>query len=116
MESRDLAIFQYLAYEMPGEDSKKTNEKIRRKLRRSGLGDYDQAQVDRLRSLRDDLEQEIRKFDRSQYYKPSQIEFASLDKFDCERMVRDFGNAYPSVSRSDVGSIVGFALYYYYLR
>lgn len=115
-ESRELASFQILANEIAGTDPSKTRARIRRKLQRSGLGEYDEAQVDQLRRLRDDLEQEITKFDRSKYFTPSASQFASLENFQSDRLARDFCERYPTVDKIDMAGIVGFALYYYYLR
>ena len=115
-ESRELASFQILADEIAGTDPSKTQARIRRRLQRSGLGKYDQARVEQLRRLRDDLEQEIRKFNKSKYFIPSASELASLEDFDFDRLTHDFCDRYPSMDKIDMAGIVGFALYYYYLR
>ncbi len=115
-ETRDLAIFHILANELPGDDPVATSVKIKRKLKRAHLGDYDQAQVDRLRQLHNALKDEICKFDRSKYYRATPGGFAAPEHFDTERMVRDYLLEYPSMAEQDLSRIVGYSVYLFYLR
>ena len=70
-----------------------------------------------LRSLRDELRVEIMKGASSVYFARSvQSRFAELTDFHFERMVRDFAARYPTVHSDDLGGIIGYALYFYYLR
>jgi hypothetical protein len=110
-----VSVFQVLAEESPENDQKAANKKIMRMLRRRNLGTYDDARIAILRLLRDDLEGEFSKFQGSKYYCGSP-EKSSLEHFRYDDMVADFAERYPSVAKPDIGGIVGFALYYYYLR
>jgi hypothetical protein len=116
VDTRAGAIFEILTLALPDEDPKKMDGKIKRKLARAKLGPYDQAEVDTLRALHDALAREIRKFNGSQYYRGTPGRLADLDDFDYERMVRDFGTAFPGVSEIDLRGIVGFAIFAYYMK
>jgi hypothetical protein len=115
-ESRDLAIFQVLVNELPGNDPGKTTAKIKRKLNRANLGPYDEVRVNQLRVLHDALQQEICKFHHSKYYKGIPGSFASLEHFDTERMVLEYLREFPLITKNDLRGIIGFAIYSYYLR
>jgi hypothetical protein len=115
-EARDLAIFQLLVTELPEADPKATERRIKNKLRRSALGDFDAAHLEQLRALHDDLRKEFKKFDCSEYVQLTFGNVASIGDWDTSRMAHDFHERYPSVSESDMNGIVGFALYFYYLR
>lgn len=114
-QSYDMSVFQVLTDETEGADPKVAERKIKRMLRRRDLGAYDQAQVDALRALRDDLQHEIGKFQRSAYYRGTP-ELSPTQHFDDQRMIADYSRKYPQVRHPDIGGVVGYALYYYYLR
>jgi hypothetical protein len=113
-ESYDLSAFQILADESPGDDPKVANGKIRRFLRRKNLGDYDESRIAALRRLRDELQTEIRRFEKSSYFLGKDRHIT--EHFDFERMASDFAKKYPTVQQPDIRGVVGYALYYYYFR
>lgn len=57
-----------------------------------------------------------RKFDKSRFFTPTDSSEASLADFDSEAMVQAFRGTCPSISETGLRGIIGFALYYYYLR
>src|SRR5262249_11340535 len=115
-DSYDSVCFRILAYEFPGNDLVEANRKIKRKLKRDNRGPYDQARVDYIRALKDDLQAEISLFHKSRYFVGSTGRFADLPDFDFERMASDYCTKYPLVGEEDLRGIIGFALYLYYLR
>jgi hypothetical protein len=115
-DSYDAVCFRILAYEFPEDDRAEAQKKIKRKLKRDGLGAYDQERVDYIRSLKDDLYGEIRLFQKSKYYVGPVGSFADLRDFDFEPMVSDYRKKYSRIGEEDLRSMIGFALYLYYLR
>ncbi len=114
-ESADLAIFQVLANELPGDERKKTDARIKRKLQRAKVP-YQQPHVDRVRALHAALRDEISKMQRSKYHRGAAGAFAAPEDFDTEGMVRHYRAKYPEISEEDLQRMVGFAVYLYYLR
>ena len=110
------AVLAVLAFEFPSTDKEITEAKIRRKLRLKKIGKYDQERVDRLRSLKDDLQIEIGKRNKSRYYLGSDGQFADLKDFDISRMTTDFVTAFPEVPKQSITEFVGYAIYLYYIR
>ncbi|MDP9033402.1 MAG: hypothetical protein M3O50_01230 [Myxococcota bacterium] len=115
-DSYEEACFRVLAYEIDGDDAARTDRSIRRKLARDKLGPYSQARVDYIRSLKNDLQKEIRLYHRSQYYLKSTGPVASTDDFDFDKMVHDYAILYPDLGRKAIAGMIAFALYLYYLR
>lgn len=114
-ESADLAIFQVLANELPGDGYQKTDARIRRKLQRAKVP-YEQGHVDRMRALHAALRDEISKLQLSKYHRGVAGTFAAPEDFDTEGMVRHYRAKYPEISEEDFQRMVGFAVYLYYLR
>jgi hypothetical protein len=115
-ESPEVAIFDVIAKELPGEDEKGTNAKLKRKFKRSNFGPVDQALVDTVRKLHNELKQEIRMAESSLYYHANNDAFASPSHFDVDRLVRDTHHRYPSMSTDALYQLANFAIYLYYLR
>ena len=68
-----------------------------------------------LRGLRDDLKAEIEQFTKSKYFL-NNLDQRTTEHFDYEQMVTDFAQRYPAVGDRDLRGVIGYALYYYYLR
>jgi len=64
----DDAVLTNLAREFSATEIKETEAKIKRKLRAKKLGKYDQQRVNRLRSLKDAVQTEVKKCDKSKYF------------------------------------------------
>jgi hypothetical protein len=115
-DSPAKVILGVLLYEFGQDDHTKSEEAIKRRLRYYKLGKYDQGQVDVLRRLKDSLQDEIGRYDRSQYFLGHQGKYSSLQDFDVKRMVAEYSEAFPEVGLSELAWFVPFALYAYYLR
>jgi hypothetical protein len=113
--SPDLITFQILAYEFEGDEPADAEKKIRRKFRSAKVGPYHQGRVDYLRKLKNDLRSEITLFGRSRYFRGASGAVAGISDFDVERMTDEYAKKYPEVGRDEMGGIIGFALYVYYL-
>jgi hypothetical protein len=112
----DIASFRILAYEFDGDDHADAEIKIKRKLKRDNLGAYDQMRIDYLRSLKDELQNEIGLFGESRYFIGPVGPLAALADFDSRQMLADYGRKYAEIKQNDLAGFIGFALYLYYLR
>ena len=112
----DFACFSVLAYEFNINESKETEKKIKQRLKYYSLGNYDQDRINYIRALRNDLYNELTKFQKSEYYVGSTGKFADFNNFNLEKMKQDYLDKYPKISNHDMGGIIGFALYLFYLR
>jgi hypothetical protein len=115
-ESYDTVCFRILAYEFETDDPKDFDKKVRRKLKSSGLGAYAPERVAVIRALKNDLQAEIQKFDRSKYFVSTKGPYANSTDFDVDKIARDYSRRYPSIATDDMRGIVSFAIYIYYLR
>ena len=105
-----------LGYEFPFSDKRETEAKIKRKLRRSKLGGYDQPRIDLLRRFKDEIQAEISRWRESKYYTHSHGEYADARDFDKVRIAEDFAEAFPSIPKESISQFVDSAVYLYYLR
>lgn len=108
--------FSDLAYERDASDSKKIEEKIKRRLKYYNLPAYDQKRVDYIRDLKDDLYREISLQTKSRYYHKSDTKHTDVSDFDIEKMTSDYLEVYPKINDSDMAQILKFAIYIYYVR
>jgi hypothetical protein len=115
-KTADSVILQKLAYEFRFCDRKDTERKIKQGLRYYQCGPYNQGRVDLLRSLKDQLQQEIGKYGRSRYYLQPTGKFAAMEDFDVDRMISDCRAAYPTVPAAELEWFVPHAIFLYYLR
>src|SRR4029453_10302832 len=112
----DDAVLTNLAWEFSFTDIKETEAKIKRKLRAKKLGKYDQQRVDRLRRLKDAVETEVKKCDKSKYYSKLAGEFADMKDFDTLRMAEDFVTVFPEVPKQSIHEFVEYFIYLHYIR
>src|SRR5919198_956397 len=94
-ETYDFELFKILAEEFDFDDKADAERAIKRKLRRSKLGEYRQDRVDLLRSLKNELQNEVSLRERSKYHVGSPEPRALPTDFDYERMVADYLRKYP---------------------
>lgn len=109
-------ILGVLLYEFSPADHAKSEKTIKKRLRYYRLGPYEPNRVALLRRLKDSLQDEIGRYQNSQYYVPSGGRFADLADFDVEQMVTDYQATFPEVEVSDIRWFIPWALYAYYLR
>ena len=112
----DTVILQKLAYEFDFSDRAETERKIKQGLRYYKCGPYDQDRVGLLRSLKDQLQQEIHKYSKSQYYLQSTGKYAAMEDFDVDRMIKDYRANFPAVPATEIEWFVPHAIFLYYLR
>ena len=115
-QTYDYICFSELAYELDILDIHKTENKIKRRLKYYNLASYDQARVDYIRQLKNDLLSEISLQSKSKYFSKSNTEYADLTDFDIEKMKLDFSKRHDQLTDLDMGRILNFAIYLYYLR
>jgi hypothetical protein len=115
-QTYDFICFTDLAYEFDICDKKEAETKIKRRLKYYKLGDYNQERVDYIRNLKNHLYKEISKFSKSEYYIKSNSNFADFKDFNFEKMVIDFNKEYDEISKSEIGGMINFAIYLYYMR
>ncbi|MEO7779454.1 MAG: hypothetical protein ABIY63_18160 [Fibrobacteria bacterium] len=114
-ESQISCCYKELVLEMPGEE-KKANQKIQRRLRYLGLPKATPETLELLRNIRDQLSKEIGLFDKSKYHLGYTRNVTAFEDFDSDRMLRDFQQLYPSIPEEEMGPIIGFSIFAYYLR
>jgi hypothetical protein len=114
-QSPDMVAFQVFANELSDDEPNKTLSKIKRKLGRLKMP-YHQSRVEHIASLHAALRDEVSKAGRSKYHAGTPGTFASPEHFATEDIVHDYAQAYPFISVDDLHRMVGFAIYYYYLR
>ena len=112
----DDAVLTNLAREFSCTDIEETEAKIKRKLRAKKLGKYDQQRVNRLRRLKDAVQTEVLKCDKSKYYSKLVGEFAAMKDFDTLRMTDDFATAFPEVPKQSIHEFVEYFIYLHYIR
>jgi len=109
------AVLTILAREFSS-DIKETETKIKRKLSAKKLGKYDQPRVNRLRRLKDAVQTEVKKCDKSKYYSKLAGEFADMKDFETLRMTEDFATTFPEVPKQSIRSFVEYFIYLHYIR
>lgn len=112
----DFICFSDLAYEFSPNDSAQIEKKIKRRLKYYKLGPYLQERVDYIRGLKNDLHDEISKYDKSTYFRKATKKFADPADFDYELLLSNYLKKYPLVDERDMSVIINFAIYIYYLR
>jgi hypothetical protein len=110
------AVLTILAREFSSTDTKESEAKIKRKLGAKKLGKYDQQRVDQLRRLKDAVQTEVKKCDKSKYYSKLAGEFADMKDFDTLRMTEDFAAAFPEVPKQSIHEFVEYFIYLHYIR
>ena len=115
-QSYEFICFADLAYEFDESEKKEIESKIKKRLKYYNLGDYNQEIVDYLRNLKNDLLDEISNACVSKFYQKSKSNYADLNDFDFEKMRDYYTKKYPKIESSDLGGMVNFAIYLYYLR
>jgi len=110
------AVLTILAREFSVTDTKETEAKVKSKLRAKMLGKYDQQRVNRLRCLKDAVQAEVKKCDKSKYYSKLAGEFAAMKDFETLRMTEDFAAAFPEVPKQSIHEFVEYFIYLHYIR
>ena len=112
-ESEALGV---LAYEFPFSDEAEAEAKIKRLLRRKKLGPYDAERIDILRQFKNELQQEIGRFDKSRFFIEFHGKYADMRDFDVPRLTEEMVEHYPQIQREEIEQFVPFCVFLYYLR
>lgn len=112
----DHSCFMVLAYEYGDNKIKESEKKIRAKLKYNKLGAYDEARVNKLRELTEELSAEIRLQNRSAYFSKSNNEFSNMEDFDFKKWAEDLSIKYPTIDKKELDSIVGMAVHLFHCR
>lgn len=115
-ESSDYAAFAILVYEFSSDAPVQTDRKIKNALRRKHLGAYDAVRVERLRALKNELQQELRSGRASRFFTGPTAQFGSPEDWNQAALTEDLRHRYPEFTASDLGRMVSIALYVDYLR
>lgn len=115
-ETYDYLCFGKLAYEFSFCDPKEAERKIKHGLRYYKLGKYNQERVEYIRALKNDLFKELSKASESKYFISRTAETSMPRDFDFDRLKTDYLKKYDMVSSDDMGRIINFSIYIYYLR
>jgi len=92
------------------------DKRIRRMLRRKGLGEYDQGRIDDLRKFKEDLSWELMERQNSRFYTGQMSKDNKAAPFDEDALVSHFGKEHPGVSEAGIRAFLPFAVYNYYSR
>jgi hypothetical protein len=103
-------------YEFDFSDRAETELKIKRRLHSRKAGPYSQDRVDLLRRLKNELQKEIGRHEKSRYYLDIHGRYAAMEDFDVKKLVKDAHKKFPDVALSDLELFVPFAVFTYYLR
>lgn len=114
-ETYDFICFSELAYEWDSSVKKIAETKIRKRLE-SNNWEHNQQRIDYIRSLRNDLFDEISLSDKSKYFTKSNLEYADLANFKINQMFCDFQLKYNEINDEDLLNIIEFAIYLFYVR
>ena len=115
-EEYDKAALGFLVYEFNLNESSKTDIKIKRKLKRDKLGDFDPGRINLLRELKNSIKSEINKITKSKYYTHSHGQYSDINDFNSEKMAKDYLKEYPSISYDVILNFIEFSIYVHYLR
>lgn len=110
-----------LAKEFSFSNKQETDEKIRNRLRRKKLGNFDPARIQLLRRLKDQVQLEVGKQELSGYYQgPADPEvrrqkYVAMSDFDIPRLTADLIAAYPGIPSKAITLFVPFAVFIYHM-
>ena len=105
-----------LAYEFPSSKKSEAEIKIRELLTEHNLGDFDQARIEVLRQIKNELQEEISKGRKSSFYTHSHGQFAELRDFNTVKLAAYIAERYQNVPKIAIENFVNYAVYVYYLR
>jgi hypothetical protein len=111
-ESEALGV---LVYEFASSDRAKVEAKIRGRLKRKKLGAYDAGRIAVLRRLKDVLQREISKGEKSRFFAGSRGRWVEVLDFDLPRLTKEMIRRYPQVPKAEVEWFVPFCVFVYHL-
>lgn len=115
IETYNFVCFSELAYEWNPSDRKNVETKIKKRLKANNEK-YIQSRIDYIRSLRNDLFDEISLSKKSRYFAKPNFEYADIADFNTKQMLLDFEKKYNEITKEDLLNIIEFAIYLFYVR
>lgn len=106
-----------LAHEISDDDPRNAERRIKTKLRQKKLGSYDQAKIDRLRSLKNEV--------RNEFSIPSQDSrcflgcksgWANFADYDLRRLAADLAGRFPDIAMENISGMVQLSAFMHYIR
>jgi hypothetical protein len=109
-----------LVYEFPFSRKQEAEDKIKARLKRRALGAFEAVRIEALRKLKDDLQREIGRQEKSPYYVRSRSQgdptgYADMNDFDLPRLTEDLVARHPDVPAKEIEWFVPFATFIYHL-
>jgi len=105
-----------LAFEFSFSDQAESERKIKRRIRDKNLGSYDQTRINTLRSFKDDIQQELSKFQRSKFYTQPHGKYADMQDWDLDALKQYMKAIHPDVPEIAINGFLPYAVFLYYLR
>jgi hypothetical protein len=109
-------VLSVLAYEFSPSDHPRSERKLKRRLREKRLGAYDAARIAGLRAFKDDLQQELGRYDQSAYYAGAHGRYAEMRDWDVERLSQAMKARHPELPGEAIDGFLPFAILLYYLK
>jgi hypothetical protein len=112
----DGEVLRGLAFEFSFSDHTESERKIKRRLREKKLGAYDQTRIDAIRGFKDDIQKELGKFDKSEFYLGPTGKYADMSDWDYDRLLIHMQKKHQNVEKSAISGFLSYAIYLYYMR
>lgn len=93
-------VLSVLAFEFSVKGHAVSERKLKRRLREKKLGPYDEKRISIIRDLKDDLQAELGKGDRSKFCTYSGGKYADMSDWDLGGLLGHMEKRHPGVSRS----------------
>lgn len=111
----DREVLRALTFEFRPDETEAYHRKVRRMLNRHKLGDYDQARIDRLRALKNEIQSILSNPRDSDCYR-GPTAFARRENWDEERLVASLAERHPNIDRNAIAEFLTYAILNYYER
>lgn len=109
-------VLSVLAFEFTVKDHTESERRLKRRLREKKLGSYDEKRIASIRKFKDDLQVELAKCDRSEFYTHSNGKYSDPSDWDANGLLSHLKKKHPKVPDSAIQSFLPYAIYIYYLR
>lgn len=114
--SYEYLIFQELLYEYDSSQQNSVEGKIKRRLKYYQVGPYNKERVAYIRNFKNELSSEIRLMSDSKYFKNTTSQFAKIEDFNIEQMVKDYAKQFDQLSMNDIRDMIGWGVHWLYTR
>lgn len=109
-------VLSAIAFDFSNKDHEESTRKIKRRLRDKKLGPYDQKRINSIRAFKDDVQQELHKYNKSPFYCLSHGKYADMQDWDFDALMQYMKSKHQDVSEEAIGGFLPYAIYLYYLR